>query len=444
MSRILIATLPIIGHIAPVLPLAAKLVERGHDVAWYTGKEFRDKVEATGARYLPMVHGHDNDSPYMLNMVEEREKFKGVAQIKYDIKYGFVGAMPGHVQDVENILKTFSADVLLGDTAFSAGAIISKRNNLPWAIINITVLSLPSRDLAPFGLGIMPRSGLFGQLRNRFLYWLAEKMVFREVYTYYEQLAAEQGWPDMGKVTIPVSSPYLFLQLSVPSFEYVRSDLPPQVHYVGPLLPAAPKDFDPPVWWDEVVNTTKPVVLVTQGTVATNADQLVAPTLKALAHEDVVVVATADAESLNMDIPANARVVPFIPFAHLMPHVDVMVTNGGYGGTTIALAHGVPIVSGGITEDKAEVSNRIAYSGVGINLKTATPSPEKVRKAVKEILSNSRYRHNARHMQAEFGEYDAPTQAALLLEQLARTQRPVYALEDIGKTREVDTSLVTS
>jgi UDP:flavonoid glycosyltransferase YjiC (YdhE family) len=437
MSRILIATLPVVGHVAPILPLAAKLVERGHEVAWYTGKNFQSKIEATGARYLPMVVGRDLDDLDKEATLAGREKLKGIAQIKFDIKFGFIGPMPGHIEDIENILKTYPADVLVGDTAFSAGAIISKRNNLPWAIVNITVLSLPSVDAPPFGLGIMPGKGVFGRLHNRFLYWMADKMVFRDVYAYYYQLAAEQGWPEVGGVSIPMSSPYLFIQPTVPGFEYTRSDLPPQAHYVGPMLPPTPKAFTPPEWWDEVVNSAKLVVLVTQGTVATDADQLVAPTLQALANEDVLVIATADPETLKGDIPANARVVPFVPFAHLMPHVSVMVTNGGYGGTTIALAHGVPIVSGGISEDKAEVSNRIAYSGVGINLKTATPTPEQVRKAVKEILSNSRYRHNARHMQAEFAEYDGPTQASRLLEQLARTGQPVYA--DPSQTAEIDT-----
>jgi UDP:flavonoid glycosyltransferase YjiC (YdhE family) len=213
--------------------------------------------------------------------------------------------------------------------------------------------------------------------------------------------------------------------------------MPRHVHFVGPLLPEAPKDFAPPAWWDEVINSGRPVVLVTQGTVATDADQLVTPALQALANEDVVVVATAEPEKLKIDIPANAQVVPFVPFAHLMPHVSLMVTNGGYGGTTIALAHGVPVVSGGITEDKSEVSNRIAYSGVGINLKTATPTVGQVHKAVKEVLNNPRYRHNAQAMAEEFAEYDGPTTSVLLLEQLAQSQNPVYHLHDIRRSAEL-------
>ncbi len=54
----------------------------------------------------------------------------------------------------------------------------------------------------------------------------------------------------------------------------------------------------------------------------------------------------------------------FIPYAHLMPKVDLLMTNGGYGTVQIALAYGVPIVAFGKTEEKLEVANRVTYGGV--------------------------------------------------------------------------------
>lgn len=59
MARFLIGTVPLVGHVNPTLPIARKLVERGHEVWWYTGKLFQAKVEATGARYVPMSAGFD-------------------------------------------------------------------------------------------------------------------------------------------------------------------------------------------------------------------------------------------------------------------------------------------------------------------------------------------------------------------------------------------------
>ena len=104
-------------------------------------------------------------------------------------------------------------------------------------------------------------------------------------------------------------------------------------------------------------------MLVTQGTVATDFDDLLMPTIRGLADEDVLVVATTGKRTLALDGAAgsaNLRLERHVPFARLMPFVDVMVTNGGYGGVHFALAHGVPLVVAGQTEDKTEICARVA------------------------------------------------------------------------------------
>ena len=110
-----------------------------------------------------------------------------------------------------------------------------------------------------------------------------------------------------------------------------------------------------------------------------------------------------------------------------------MVTNGGYGGVHIALANGIPLVAAGTSEDKPEITNRIAWSGVGINLKTKTPTPEQVRAAVRTILSEARYRQRAQEFATEIARYDAPARAVSLLEELAATKQPVLAKAQGGQ-----------
>ncbi|GAB4372328.1 MAG: hypothetical protein Kow00121_14550 [Elainellaceae cyanobacterium] len=171
------------------------------------------------------------------------------------------------------------------------------------------------------------------------------------------------------------------------------------------------------------------MILVTQGTVATDPKDLIIPTLQALENESVLVVATTGNQSIEnlgaFSLPNNARVASFIPYDHLLPHVDVMVTNGGYNGVQMALAHGIPLVAAGKSEDKAEVCARIAWRGVGINLNTKTPKPSQIQQAVQQVLSNPHYRQNAKQLQAEIVACHPAEQAASLLEALARTQQPI-------------------
>ena len=119
-----------------------------------------------------------------------------------------------------------------------------------------------------------------------------------------------------------VALPDAYLQLTVPSFEFPRRDLPASVRFVG-ALPIIPNQAPLPPWADELDGSRK-VVLVTQGTVA-NYDfgQLVVPTLAALANEpDVLVVVTAGGRSIDAipgPIPSNARLASYLPFEWLLP-----------------------------------------------------------------------------------------------------------------------------
>ena len=444
MARILIGSMPLTGHVNPGLPIARKLIERGNEVWWYTGQNYQKKVEATGATFLPMKAGYDFDDTDLDGAFPGRNEKKGLAQLKFDIKSVFVDSVPGYVQDMESIISEIKPDVLLMDNGFAAGTVIFARTGVPWATYGIMPLGVSSRDTAPTGLGLLPDSSPLGRLRNRALRFLFNKVIFRDVNAYANQVLMGLGMPSASTGVFDIMSPFLYMQPTHESFEYARSDLPAQVHFIGPFLPSASPDFVAPAWWAEMVNSQRPVVHVTQGTVATEAEQLLVPTINALANEDVLVVVTTGGkpvETLNMlNLPANVRVESFIPHYHLLPYVDVMVTNGGYGGVQIALANGVPLVVAGATEDKPEVAQRVAWSKTGINLKTGTPTVEQVRSAVKTILADPTYNTNAQALAANMKKLDAPVAASMLVERLAQTQQPVLRGME-RKTAEVEITL---
>lgn len=435
MARFLIGTMPFISHINPALPIASELVRRGHTVWWYTGQSFRAKVEATGARYTPMQAAIDFDDDTLDATFPQRKALTGPAQFKWSIKHIFMDSAPGQLRDIQQILREFPADVLLAESTFGGAQLAYELGGPPWASFNILPMTIASRDTAPFGIGRMPSRSALGRLRNRGLNWLFSAVLFRDVVRHLQQIRRSVGLSAPAGVSD--ISPFLYLQGTTEVFEYPRSDLPPQVHFIGPFLPEPPAEFTPPNWWSDL-SAGRPVVHVTQGTVATESDQLIVPTIEALADLDLLLVVTTGGkpvESVKLDmLPSNVRIERFIPYHHLLPHVDVMVTNGGYGGTQIALAHGVPLVVAGETEEKPEIGARVAWAGVGINLKTKTPSPAQVRAAVNKLLTDPRYRQRAQAIQADFARHNAPREAALLLERLAATKQPVLRAQTLATT----------
>jgi len=224
-----------------------------------------------------------------------------------------------------------------------------------------------------------------------------------------------------------VMSRELILQPTVAELEYPRSDLPRQVVFIGPLLP--PAGTAPlPAWWAEVEAAhvaDRPIILVTQGTLATDPSELVEPALAALADHDVLVIVTLDRA---VAVPTNARIAAYVPYQALLPYCRMMITNGGYGGVQMAIAHGVPLIIAGGSEEKPEIAARVAWSGAAIDLRTGRPKPNKLRKAVDRMLAEPAFRERAQAIQRVMAECDAPRRAAELVATLIpETERQAHA-----------------
>jgi MGT family glycosyltransferase len=285
-----------------------------------------------------------------------------------------------------------------------------------------TPLFLSSRDTAPGGTGILPASGALGRLRNRALNVVAQKMLLRA-----SQQAADTMLQALSLPKLPVfvlDSAVLADRLivpTIPEFEYHRSDLPNHVRFVGAVSPEPANGFVTPSWWNEL-SANRPVVHVTQGTID-NADlgRLIEPTIEALADEDVTVVVTTGGRPVSQlrgPLPANTFVAEFIPHDVLLPSVDVMITNGGYGAVQRALMTGVPLIVAGNTEDKPEVAARVEWFGAGVNLRTGVPTAAMVRRAVRQVLEDDTYLTAARHLQRAYGRRDGVAEIADLVDEV--------------------------
>lgn len=421
MARFLFVPVPVEGHVAPALALAAGVTGRGHEVSVYTGSRFRAGVERAGARLEPFRRAPDLEYERLTEILPGRPEKPGIAQARWDLTRVVIDLGAEQYEDLCEIVDEARPDAVVSDAMGLAGMFVAKKRSLPLAVLNPLNLFLPSRDTFPDGLGVAPSRTALGRLRNRLANWLMFEKVLGQVNRHLHRVMDELGIPGPRAplMAMPGLVSDLLLQPTIPEFEYPRSDLPPHVHFIGALLPPGPRDWEEPDWWPRL-REGRPVVLLTQGTVATDFDELLRPGIAALAGEDVLVLATTgnrDVAEIGLSAP-NLILHPFVPFGRLMPLVDVMVTNGGYGGIHFALTHGVPLVVAGRSEDKAETTARVAWSGVGINLRSQRPAPARIRHAVMDVLAESHYRERARAMRASFARLDGPTRGAELLEAL--------------------------
>jgi UDP:flavonoid glycosyltransferase YjiC (YdhE family) len=431
--KALIASTPLMGHLNPLLAIGRTLISEGHEVVGLSASVMRDSIERIGAEFRAFPAGADLDLRDRDALFPEWKKLRpGPELLRFALEHVFVDPIKAQHEGLRQVLREFPADVVIGDN-FLFGALpmlLGPRARRPAIVLCGTMLLHCDRDDgAPHFVGLPPAINNTQRKEYAAIAKEQDRVVYDAVKRHLNSCLAGLGVEPLSidlwhaLVTLPDA----YLQLTVPSFEFPRRDLPPSVHFVGtPLI--IPNQAPLPPWAHELDGSRK-VVLVTQGTVS-NFDfgQLVVPTLAALANDsDVLVVVTTGGRSLDAIpglVPANTRLATYLPFEWLLPKVHVLVTNGGYGSVNQALSFGVPLVTAGLTEDKADVNARVAWCGVGINLATNSPMPPAIREAVRAVLGNPIYRRRASSMADEYRAIDTRHEIIRILGQVSGVASP--------------------
>jgi UDP:flavonoid glycosyltransferase YjiC (YdhE family) len=429
--NILFASTPATGHLNPLLAIVHMLRAEGHEISFQTGSAFRDRIENSGAEFVALQGAADFDGRNILSVVPELKDIPpGLEWFRVAIERFFLDRLPSQHQSLLQAVQECQADVVVGDDMFFGvlPMLLGARSKRPPIVLcGTSFLHLAREDGAPNFLGLPPATT--DEQRRQYANIAREydQAVDQPALLCLNGILKTLG---VGPVSVPLFHSVVeladaYMQLSAPRFEFPRQ-IPPSVHFAG-APPIIPGQAPLPPWAHELDGSHK-VVLVTQGTVANhNFGLLIAPTLAALANEpDVLVVATTGGrpvEAIPGAIPSNARVASFLPFEWLLPRVNALVTNGGYGSVNQAMSFGVPLVTAGMTEDKADVNARVAWSGVGVNLATNEPTQEALRAAVRTVLDRPAYRMRASQMADEFARIDTRSEVLSIIKQVAVNQK---------------------
>ncbi|KAL1615750.1 hypothetical protein SLS56_011705 [Neofusicoccum ribis] len=429
---LLLTASPYHGHVVPMRTIAAALVQAGYCVYLLTGANFEATVTAAGATFLQLPAEADTEDDPELEAARLGTQWKAdvLDQIAQYFEKGTIGAhMDPQVTGLHDAITRIRTAhpsaplVALTDVWFFGAVAIMAGAPGPrpdaWIGVGMVPVGLASQDCAPWGPGELPDPSPQGRARDADIFERA-RAAFAETQARYEAVLRRRG---AARVRWFWDEPYLlpdrFVQLCLPSLEWPRTDAPVAIRYTGglPRLPpkdAAAGDVERPAWWPELDRCRRervPVVAVSQGTVDVDLSQLVLPTMAALAdREDILLVVALGKKGRTLPpgtaVPRNARVEGWIAYDELLPRLDVFVTNGGYGSLQAAATHGVPLVLAGGSIDKPEVAARAEWAGLGVNLRTATPSPDQIRQAVEEVLDDDNYAQNAKQLQQEMQSAD--------------------------------------
>ncbi|MDB5611028.1 MAG: glycosyltransferase [Bradyrhizobium sp.] len=426
--KILIASTPATGHLNPLLAIGRVLIAEGHEVAFLSGSVLRSRIEGIGAKFHALPAGADFDLRDFETVAPELKSIPpGLDWLRVAMERVFIDAIPAQHKGLQQVLRNFAAEIVIGDDMLFGvlPMLLGPRSTRPPIVLcGTSFLHWHREDGAPNFAGLPPATTKQQSDDYAAIYREHDKVVYQPSADRLNRCLQTFGVGPLSTTMFEsvVELADAYLQLTVPSFEFPR-DIPSTVNFVG-TPPIIPNQAPLPSWAHELDGSRK-VVLVTQGTLANhNFGLLVAPTLAALANEpDVLVIATAGGRPVDAipgPIPGNARLAQYLPFEWILPKVDVFVTNGGYGSVNQAMSFGIPLVTAGLTEDKADVNARVAWSGVGIDLATNQPTPQALREAIRTVLDIPNYRSRAALMANEFGGIDTRSEILRIVGQVAQ------------------------
>jgi UDP:flavonoid glycosyltransferase YjiC (YdhE family) len=222
---------------------------------------------------------------------------------------------------------------------------------------------------------------------------------------------------------------YLVLAPFPPSFRDPGLLPPPTVHALRHGSADVPLDQSTPSRHAAVPG--RETVYVTLGTIFNQeSGDLFERIVRGVRDLPVDVVATVG-RALDPGVlgpqPPNVRVERYIPQAQLLPHCRLVVSHGGSGSVTGALAQGLPMVVVPIGADQPRNARRCEDLGVARVVPAREATADGVREAASEVLADPAYRLNAERLRNEIATLPGPDHAVTLLERLATDRQPLLS-----------------
>lgn len=417
------------GNIPLILPIAGRLVARGHQVRVLAGPgirasrlpvsdRFRDGIAAAGATLVPFrvpkLHPLDT-GPAPRGLVRGWLPSGLALPTEPARLYRWCSAW---ATNVAAELQREPADGLAVDYFLPGGLAAGEAAGVPTAaVVHGFYKHQPAPGLPPYGTGFMPARGPLGILRDA-LYKAAIRRVYRrDALPPLNHARHELGLPPLRSPFEQYDRAERVLLLASAALDFPVRRLPPNVRYVGTPL----DDGDASGWnapWP--AGDTRPLVVVSLSTLQQGQGPLLQRILDAVGSLPVrALVTLGPFDSATFNAPPNAVLERFVPHSAALPQATALVTQCGMGGITKALAHGVPLVCLPLVGDQPDNAARVVARGAGARVNSEA-TPETIRRALGQVLDEPRFRARAQRLAAILASEDGAETAARELVSIAR------------------------
>jgi UDP:flavonoid glycosyltransferase YjiC (YdhE family) len=364
--KFLIVTLDAGGNQPPAVEIGRELIQRGHTVRVLGNANQHSLFEAAGLTFRTYQR---TPEPPMEKVTPERVRHR-MTQVET-------------AYDVRAEVERESVDAVVIDCLLLSGLIGAEASGAKTVVLAHTLYAMIAPFAGKLASALAPVRGALA----------------------VQPVADDQS---------PYASAEAILVTTIEQMEPPGLDVLPQTRWVGPVLrKAVPGSFNLP----ELDEQGAPWILVGFSTgIISGASDTMQRVLKALATLDVRILVSSVGMTLgDLQAPANAIVLPYVPHAEVMDKMSLVISHAGHGTVMAALSRGVPQLCLPMVNDEPLVAERLAALGAGL---TVSPQAEfgEIRTAVLKIFGDPSYSMKAQQFRSIMN--DGAERSADELEQL--------------------------
>ena len=365
MSKIVFFCIPAHGHTNPTLNVVRELISRGHEVWYYSYQPLREKIEATGAKFIAC---DEFDSEMKLTPREAARVGSDLAlstRVLVDTTLALDDTVCSH-------MKQLRPDCIVADSMAVWGKAVAIKLGIPF--VSSTTTFAFNRHSAQ----IMKQG-----FKDLFAMLFSMPKVSRQI-----KRLQDKGYPVKSILDIIQNDNNTHtIVYTSPEFQPCSETFSDKYAFVGPSIRPAV---------DTVEKCRKTLIYISMGTVNNDMLPLYQICIEAFGGTDYQVILSVGSQ-VSPDafgaLPENVAVAAQVDQIAVLEKADAFISHCGMNSVSESLYFGVPLVMLPQTSEQKGVAERVLQLGAGIRPEKADAAD--LLRAVSQILADSSYRENA-------------------------------------------------
>lgn len=394
MAKIVFTTIGSLGDLFPMLPVAEKLLARGHEVVFVVPEHLAGPIRDQGFQYRAVVLPRFGGS-------RAQEESMARSDVQARVRERF----PVLAEETIRILapECEGAGVLVTSPNQLSATMVAVKLGLTWVTLTVFPGNIPSAYTVPQPHWLPALPTPLGRVVNRVTWRIFEfgvnyldgESISKAVES--AGLAADRELFATGGL-----SPYLTLVLSSPLYSPRQPDWPPQIKVAGFTPWDEPREWRNPPELDAFLADGEPPVLVTTSTAGErDAASLFRSAVEALTQtgkRGILLLGKAAAEigaAPGELIAPGVIAWPYLPLSRVVPKASLVVHHAGIGTALMSIRYGRPCVAIPAIFDQWYNAGRIKALGVGRVLEWKRFTADRLAADIELVARSPRYAERA-------------------------------------------------